>query len=66
MGPENKCPCMSNLKAEVKNSKSVCTKDLFMSIGAIFWDVILGWYYDILGWKFIMIFNWEKKTVLDQ
>ena len=37
-----------------------------MSFGTIFWDVILGWYYDILGWKFIMIFNWEKKTVLDE
>ena len=34
--------------------------DLFMSFETIFWDVILGWYYNILGWKFIMIFNWEK------
>ena len=25
--------------------------NLFMSFGTIFWDVILGWYYDILGWK---------------
>ena len=42
-------------------------KDLFMSFDTIFWDVILEWYYDILGWKFIMIFNWEeKKPVLDQ
>ena len=24
--------------------------------------VILGWYYLILGRKFIMIFNWEEKT----
>ena len=34
--------------------------DLFMSFGTTISDVILGWYYDILGWKFIMIFNWEK------
>ena len=29
--------------------------NLFMSSCTIFWDVILGW-------KFIMIFNWERKT----
>ena len=26
-------------------------KDLFMSFGMIFGNVILGWYYNILGWK---------------
>ena len=26
----------------------------------VFWDIILMLYYDILWWKFIMIFNWEK------
>ena len=34
------------------------------SYGTIFWDVILGWYYNILGWKFIMIFKkpvWTNK-----
>ena len=30
-----------------------------MSPGMKFWDVILGWYYNILEWKSI----WEKKTV---
>ena len=44
----------------------VSSLDLFMFFGTIFLDVILGWYYDILGWKIIMIFNWEKKTVFDQ
>ena len=30
----------------------------------IFWDIILGWYYNILGWKFIIIyfFNWQTET----
>ena len=32
--------------------------DLFMSFGTIISDVILGWLYDILRWKFVMIFNW--------
>ena len=27
----------------------------------LLWDVILGWYYDILDRKFIMIFEWKKK-----
>ena len=39
--------------------KNIDTLDLFMSFGTIFWDVILGW-------KYVMIFNWEKKPVLDQ
>ena len=41
-----------------------------MLSSTLFWDIILGWYYKILGWKFIIIyfFNWdtEKKPVLDQ
>ena len=30
--------------------------DFFISFGTIFWDIILGWYYNILGWKFIIIY----------
>ena len=26
-------------------------RDLFMSFGMIVWDIIFGWYYNILGWK---------------
>ena len=37
-------------------------ENFFVSYGTKFWDVICGWYYDILGWKYIMIFNWEQKT----
>ena len=33
--------------------KKICKKNLFLSFDTIFWDVILGW-------KFVMIFNWEK------
>ena len=42
--------------------------DLFMSFGTIFWDVILGLYYDIFGWKIILIFDFwlRKKTVMNQ
>ena len=34
--------------------KNIDTLDLFMSFGTIFWDVILGWCYNILGWKLII------------
>ena len=43
---------------------------MFMSSCTLFWDVILGWYHEILGWKFIIIyfFKWqtEKKPDLEQ
>ena len=49
---------------------SLASLNLFMLSCTLFWDVILGWYHKILGWKFIIIyfFNWktEKKPVLDQ
>ena len=31
----------------------------FLLSGIIFWDIILGWYYYIFGWKFIMIINFS-------
>ena len=36
--------------------------------GTIFWDIILGWHYDILGWKFINIyfFSWQTDKNLFQ
>ena len=37
--------------------------DLFMSFGTIFWDVILGWYYNILGWKLSKQTSCWSKTV---
>ena len=49
---------------EIQTGASFDFKDLFMSFDTIFWDIILGWYHDIFGWKFIMIFNWEEKTCL--
>ena len=30
--------------------------NLFMLSCALFWDIILGWYHKILGWKFIIIY----------
>jgi len=33
-----------------------------MSFGTIFWDVILGWYYDILGWKLCKQTSYWSKT----
>ena len=42
-------------------------KTSFMSFCTIFWEVILGWYYDVLGWKFIMIFlSFLVKFILRQ
>ena len=41
-------------------------KNLFMSSCTLFWDVILGWYHEILGLKFIIIyfFNWQTEKNL--
>ena len=36
--------------------------DLFISFGMIFWDVILGWYYNILGWKLSKQTSYWSKT----
>ena len=36
--------------------KSLMSKDLFMSSCTLFWDIMLGWYYNILLWKFIIIY----------
>ena len=36
--------------------------NLFMIFDTIFWDIILGWYYDILGWKLSKQTSyWSKK-----
>ena len=52
------------------NFANMTMLNLFMSSCTLFWDVILGWFHKILGWKFIIIyfFKWqtEKKPVLDQ
>ena len=32
--------------------------------GTLFWDVILGWYYNILGWKSLFSFSTEKKSII--
>ena len=37
--------------------------NLFMSFGTIFWDVILGWYYNILWWKLCKQTSYWYKTV---
>ena len=34
--------------------------NLFMSFFTIFLYIILGWYQDNLGWKYCLLFNWEK------
>ena len=36
--------------------------DLFMSFGTIFSDVILGWYYNNLGWKLSKQTSYWSKT----
>ena len=46
--------------AEFRPQKVI--KNLFMSFGTIFWDVILGWYYDILGWKLCKQTSYWSKT----
>ena len=33
-----------------------------MSFGTKFWDVILGWYYNILGWKLSKQTSYWSKT----
>ena len=38
------------------------TINLFMSFGTIFWDVILGWYYDIFWWKLFKQTSYWSKT----
>ena len=38
-------------------------KNLFMSFSTIFSYVILGWYYDILGWKLCKQTSYWSKTV---
>ena len=35
-----------------------------LSNDTIFLDITLGWYYNILGWKFVMIFYWKKENLL--
>ena len=55
-----------NLVDFVQNSQVILTEkcltyDLFLSFSKILSDVISGWYYDFLGWKFTIIFNWERK-----
>ena len=39
--------------------------ELFMSFATIFWNVILGLYYDILGWKFWSL-NFKVEIFLEQ
>ena len=36
--------------------------DLFLSFDTIFWNVLLGWYYDILGWKLSKQTSYWSKT----
>ena len=66
-GQENKNSNVDNFLPDFHNNPSTFFKILinfFISSGTIFWDVILGWCYNILGRKFIMIYNWEKKMFL--
>ena len=54
-------PGMLNFRGHSKGGLISESWDLFMSFVTIIWDIILGWYYNILEWKYIMILNWEKK-----
>ena len=40
-----------------------CVRKYYVIFGAIFWDIILGWYYNILGWKLCKQTSYWSKTV---
>ena len=42
------------IQSYLKREKTLDKKQVFMTFGMMFWDVILG-HYHILGWQFIMI-----------
>ena len=55
----HQCCCL--VKGHFCNFQLI-TNNLFMSSVPKFGTLILGWCHEILGWKFIMICNWEEKT----
>ena len=53
---------VANLALSCSGCGRKVSKDLFMSFGTIFWYVILGWYYNILGWKLSKQTSYWSKT----
>ena len=56
-------PCIDHLHTASWHCRRNCftvIRNLFMSFCTIFLYIILGWNQNTLGWKYCLLFNWEK------